>query len=133
MRDQSSLWLFGPVWFFVALLPRSSIVPSLELMNDYKTYAASIGILFLFASLLVWLMRRQPTWLKQTTFIALFCLLGFLTYQRNKVWATEKDFLGRRHKKSATQSTCTKCVWQRVGKLRSTQTGNCALQKSVGS
>jgi tetratricopeptide (TPR) repeat protein len=40
---------FGMVWFFVAVAPRSSIVPSPELLCDYKTYLASAGWLFVLA------------------------------------------------------------------------------------
>lgn len=37
---------FGLLWFFTAIAPRSSIIPSSELICDYKTYLASAGSLF---------------------------------------------------------------------------------------
>lgn len=43
---------FGLLWFFIAIAPRSSIIPSSELICDYKAYPASIGWLFVLG---VWL------------------------------------------------------------------------------
>lgn len=40
---------FGLIWFFIAVAPRSSIVPSPELLCDYKAYPASVGLLFILA------------------------------------------------------------------------------------
>jgi len=37
---------FGIFWFLIAIAPRSTIIPSPELICDYKTYLSSIGWLF---------------------------------------------------------------------------------------
>ena len=52
-KDRTDLIAFGLIWFLVTILPRSSIIPSTELVADYKTYAASMGILFLIAAAFV--------------------------------------------------------------------------------
>ena len=41
---------FGLLWFCVALAPRSTIIPSPELLVDYKTYLGSCGWLFVIVS-----------------------------------------------------------------------------------
>jgi tetratricopeptide (TPR) repeat protein len=45
---------FSIIWFFVALVPRSSLMPSSELVADYKAFLASIGVM-LCISYVVWL------------------------------------------------------------------------------
>jgi len=45
-RNKSSLIAVGFLWFFISMAPRTSIIPSAELMADYKTYLGSLGLLF---------------------------------------------------------------------------------------
>ncbi|MFC1841681.1 tetratricopeptide repeat protein [Candidatus Dependentiae bacterium] len=52
-NNKGSLLAFGALWFFVSIAPRSSIIPSPELLVDYKTYTASLGWLFLIASAII--------------------------------------------------------------------------------
>ncbi len=47
---------FLGLWFFILVLPRSSIIPSTELLMDYKAYTASVGICMALAIGLVYLM-----------------------------------------------------------------------------
>lgn len=42
-RNSTDLLSFCLLWFFIGILPRSSIIPSTELLADYKTYIASFG------------------------------------------------------------------------------------------
>lgn len=100
-KNRTDLIVFGWLWFLVAILPRSSIVPSPELINDYKTYLAALGILLIIAlgltKLLTWAISKfkikastKETITNQNisylTAILIFTLiLGTLTYQRNLV------------------------------------------------
>ncbi len=103
-RNPTSIIGFAVLWFFIAIAPRSSIIPSSELLADYKTYLGSIGILFLIAAGLVKGIQLAFEYL-QTIHIRLpqthahligltllFIPLGFLTYQRNKVWSSAEKF-----------------------------------------
>ena len=49
IKKQYSFLTFGLVWFLIVIAPRSSIIPSAELICDYKTYLASVGCLFVLA------------------------------------------------------------------------------------
>ncbi len=49
-----NLFSFCSLWFFGTLLPRASIVPTPELICDYKTYLPSFGLLLLFAFFLTY-------------------------------------------------------------------------------
>ncbi len=99
-KNRVSTVACGLLWFFICLAPRSTIMPSTELMADYKTYLASIGWLFVLAiglsHLYEWLRNRwslfkQP-W-SNALLIAL-CLgtLSALTWHRNKVWRSGLEF-----------------------------------------
>lgn len=99
-HHKADLVSFGILWFFLAVLPRSSIIPSTELVADYKTYLASVGLFFLCASaftyLLVWLEQHMlflRTWYVHWALMLLFLLpIGHALYQRNKVWRTAQEF-----------------------------------------
>jgi tetratricopeptide (TPR) repeat protein len=105
-RKNFSLLAFGIMWFFFCIAPRSSIIPSPELLVDYKTYTASIGWLFFIASCLVYgalflipflekrihLLRHRHA---KPVFIATsVLLLGFATINRNTVWRSGLEFWG---------------------------------------
>ncbi len=95
---------FGALWFFACIAPRSSIIPSPELLVDYKTYTASIGWLFILAvgiiKLVEWLTARAPEAYAQLKTrqarILLASLIAvplcFLTMQRNNVWRSGTEF-----------------------------------------
>lgn len=95
---------FGLLWFFVAIAPRSTIIPSPELICDYKTYLPSIGWLFLISTGIVasiaYLMpkiKTLPKWLltpaPQTAFIMLLLFpVGYGAMQRNIVWSCPIEF-----------------------------------------
>lgn len=82
------------LWFFIAILPRSSIVPSTELLADYKTYLASIGILFLIVcgSIGVVTYCTQNKYMQWFIGGVVLVVFGFLTYQRNLVWQSSCNF-----------------------------------------
>ena len=104
-KNSTDLICWGALWFFVSILPRSSIIPSTELVADYKTYFASVGILFLFAAGIIKLIfmvserfAHRPLHLHAAQTIACLLLvalpIGFATWERNKVWRSPQEFWG---------------------------------------
>lgn len=99
-KNPKSLYAFSLGWFLIAIAPRSTILPSPELVCDYKTYLASIGVFFWMAVMFArlyeaalendFLPRLVPSRYAQTVAFGMVCAvgLGFSTYQRNLVWAT---------------------------------------------
>lgn len=89
---------FGALWFFMCIAPRSSIIPSPELLVDYKTYTASIGWLFLLASTFIWLATHISAHIKQPAHVLPLLILTpfsmYFTYQRNLVWSSGLAFWG---------------------------------------
>jgi tetratricopeptide (TPR) repeat protein len=96
---------FGLIWFFVAIAPRSTIIPSPELVCDYKTYLASVGWLFLLSVGIVFLidkvttlylansLSKVPRYAFELAAVAILAFpLGGGTMQRNLVWSTSIAF-----------------------------------------
>lgn len=99
-KNKTSLYAFGMLWFFICLSPRSTIMPSTELIADYKTYLASVGWLLVIASALVlffeWAAKKWPA-LRHRVALVICALVGIitlstLTYARNKVWQSGLSF-----------------------------------------
>ena len=103
-RNPTNTLCFGALWFFICIAPRSSIIPSPELLVDYKTYMASYGWLFILATAIIagaqWLipLLSSISFMRQQhhAFIAIALLLalplGFFTQRRNTIWSSGKDF-----------------------------------------
>jgi tetratricopeptide (TPR) repeat protein len=106
LQNPTHIFSFAVAWFFISILPRASIIPSPELVCDYKTYLPSFGIFILLAIALYWMMEKaayalitimkQHRSYAQIGVYALACLmflgLGFASKQRNTVWRSRLDF-----------------------------------------
>jgi tetratricopeptide (TPR) repeat protein len=91
--------IFGISWFLAVMLPRA-IAPSQELICDYKTYIASVGIMFVLACSVIYALERGAQFIKAglrqqilTGGLAAFlCMMMISTYIRNLVWSDEQTF-----------------------------------------
>ncbi|MFH1456777.1 MAG: hypothetical protein ABIF17_01530, partial [Patescibacteria group bacterium] len=101
IKNRSNIFTFCTLWFFIAVLPRASIIPSTELVCDYKTHLASFGILFFIAFLVLFLIKKikemfvlpkQHATFQTYALSLLFLSLGFVSYSRNKVWNSDLLF-----------------------------------------
>ncbi len=100
--------VFGLFWFLICVAPRSSIIPSPELVCDYKTYLASIGWLFVLAIAIVFgaiklvdfVVSFAPTITKRmllrnvnlAVIVLFFLPVGFAAMMHNKIWETSVAF-----------------------------------------
>ncbi len=95
---------FGILWFFTSIIPRSSIIPSPELIADYKTYLGSLGWLFIIATALMYGITKVLAYLKALhpvipslqlgVVLLCACVLGYQAQERNKVWSSGEAFWG---------------------------------------
>lgn len=110
-----NLLSFGLTWFFLSIAPRTTIIPSPELLCDYKTYLASIGWLFILATILVYIAKFIAEQIRNinhefiklaqlATLLFLLIPVGTSTYYRNTVWRTAKEFWGDIVKKAPTKA-----------------------------
>ena len=95
---------FGMIWFLISIAPRSTIIPSPELICDYKAYLASIGWMFIFAVAITHAIKylqtninQLPSFFKQfqgqaTIATMLALCLGSTAYYRNLTWQTPVSF-----------------------------------------
>ncbi|MBD3231062.1 tetratricopeptide repeat protein [Candidatus Dependentiae bacterium] len=104
VKKKYSYISFGFFWFFISIAPRSSIIPSPELICDYKTYLASIGWLFVLSVALIHLIKfafekihQIPSFMHGyfTQLILITVLLsgfGIGTTNRNIIWSSAAAF-----------------------------------------
>ena len=85
---------FGLLWFLIALLP-TSLLPLAEVMNDHRTFLAYAGLVIAMAGAASLLMagramRSAPAKIAAGCTVALFLsIMGYATFQRNKIWKSE--------------------------------------------
>lgn len=102
-KNKTSIPVFAFLWFFISILPRASIIPSSELVVDYKTYQASVGIVFLIALFLLKGTQALVSWYTARPYLRFYPIAwGFLTFivltesliaqRRTRVWASKKNF-----------------------------------------
>jgi Flp pilus assembly protein TadD len=84
---------FGVLWFFIALLPTSSLVPLAEPMNDHRMFFPFVGLI-LAVVWAVWLAVARAPRLKTAATVAAVMVIAAMaagTWQRNTVWRTEES------------------------------------------
>jgi tetratricopeptide (TPR) repeat protein len=117
-RNKTDFFAFCGLWILVVALPRSSIIPSSELLMDYKTYCFSGIVCLLLAVGLVYLLKVfklffvkkieqsngavpvkiaygvacHASLLVFVFVTALTAAIGYSTYERNTVWASSMAF-----------------------------------------
>ncbi len=86
---------FGIIWFFLALLPTSSIIPLGEVLNDHRMYFPFVGLVLSVSWIVALLLTRYGKRVKKAVIIVpVMLILGayaYGTYQRNKVWHTAES------------------------------------------
>jgi protein O-mannosyl-transferase len=90
---------FGILWFYVTLLPTSSLVPLSEPMNDHRMFMPFVGLILA----VVWatglaVSRRSgifsASWVRPVAAggaVAVILAMAYGTWQRNIVWRTEES------------------------------------------
>lgn len=91
---------FGIAWFFLALLPSSSIVPFAEVLNDHRIFFPYVGLVIS----VCWctgllLMKYRELFTRKikayraaviTATLLLLCGYAYGVHERNKVWRSEE-------------------------------------------
>jgi tetratricopeptide (TPR) repeat protein len=92
---------FGILWFFITLIPTSSIIPLAEVMNDHRMYLPFVGL----CASVVWALTLVVNYYKQQlrtalpayrTVLSVMLILtlsayAYGTHRRNEVWSTEES------------------------------------------
>jgi len=92
-RRRAPLFAWGYGLFLIALLPQSSLIPTPDLMLEYRMYPALAGVVWMVAGLYGMAASRMDTrrwrWLVRAAMIAVLCAYGFLTWQRSYIWRSD--------------------------------------------
>ena len=80
---------FGIIWFFITLLPESSIFPIDIVIFEHRLYLPMVGFCIFGVSGLYYLSAKRTLKVMIALLAAVIGINSFLTYQRNKIWATE--------------------------------------------
>lgn len=91
LNTASGLFAFSIFWFIIQLLPTSTIVPRIDIINERHFYLAGWGIFLLFSAGIVWFFTRiinNLRWMWVIS-IALVVVLGGYTISRNNTYKTE--------------------------------------------
>lgn len=91
---------FGILWFFIALIPTSSIIPLAEVLNDHRMFFPFVGLMISVSWPVALLADKyRPTLAKyvpqyKTIAIIMLCVMltsyAYATFRRNEVWYTEE-------------------------------------------
>jgi protein O-mannosyl-transferase len=93
-RKETRPIAYGVLWFFVALLPTSSIVALAEPMNDHRMFFPFVGLVLAVAWAAGRAARRLPPNtqpLAAGVAVTVIFAMAYGTWQRNKVWRTEES------------------------------------------
>ncbi|MCM8775760.1 MAG: tetratricopeptide repeat protein [Candidatus Omnitrophica bacterium] len=78
---------FGIFWFYITLLPESSLIPLRDVIFEHRLYLPMAGFsLFLSASMASWI--RNPQQFSLGAWVIVI-ILSVLTFRRNEVWHDE--------------------------------------------
>lgn len=103
-RDATNVIAFAAIWFAIVMAPRSTILPSPELLVDYKTYLASFAWLFIISSGIIklyeWVQKKRPSFEQfsqkyKVPYIFLAssaAVLSYGTITRNTIWSSGVNF-----------------------------------------
>ena len=80
---------FSIFWFFLTLLPESSIIPMKDAIFEHRLYLPMVGYSLFLAGLIYYRFGDKTLRLMVTVLIALITCYSMLTYARNSVWKNE--------------------------------------------
>ena len=94
-----ALILFGVLWFFLNILPSSSIIPLPDFMAEHRSYLPSIGFFIVMATFLDWAgcrlaQNKTALWPRMVvpSLAALLAIIfGVTTIHRNEIWQSQSS------------------------------------------
>lgn len=93
---------FSVFWFFLILLPESSVIPINDVIVEHRLYLPMLGYSIFLVSLLHYIVKNKT--LRVIILILIIQGYAFMTYSRNSVWQDEiilgKDIVRKSPKKA---------------------------------
>jgi Flp pilus assembly protein TadD len=86
------LMSFGIFWFFLVLLPESSVIPIKDVIFEHRLYLPMAGFSLFLVSGVYYFLRKGNVKRTVIILLAMTACYSVLAYQRNKVWKDEFTF-----------------------------------------
>jgi Tfp pilus assembly protein PilF len=80
---------FAIFWFFITLLPESSIIPIIDVIFEHRLYLPMLGFSLFVSCGIYYLLRAKWAKIAPAILALLVICYSVMTYQRNKVWKDE--------------------------------------------
>lgn len=91
---------FGIFWFFITLLPESSIIPIRDVIFEHRLYLPMVGYVFFLVSAIFYFLRKKSFLVTIIILILIVQWYSLLTYNRNFDWQDSLVLLNDVIKKS---------------------------------
>ncbi|MFA6320300.1 MAG: tetratricopeptide repeat protein [Candidatus Omnitrophota bacterium] len=95
---------FGIFWFFITLLPESSVIPIADVMFEHRLYLPMLGYSVFLAGLIYYALERTGIKTVKTVMMCLVIIYCAMTYSRNFVWQSEVSLWDDAVRKSPAKS-----------------------------
>lgn len=96
LRRKLPLISFGILFFYVAHLVESSVIPIRDLVFEHRSYLPDVGLILALCALslifIKFVKTRGAHIVVATSVCAVLALLGYLTYERNNQWSNPEQF-----------------------------------------
>jgi len=87
VRRSYPLIAFGIIWFFVTLLPTSSVVPLPDFIFEHRLYLPLVGFVFVLVGIFVVSQKRVK--IVTAALIIMILIFSVSTYRRNSIWQND--------------------------------------------
>ena len=135
--QKNRLIAFGIFWFFITLLPTSSVLPLLDTVTEHRLYLPFVGITLIIPLYLNrFISRHKKSSFKQLTYFILLVFLpiivfSILTVKRNFVWKDEKSLWSDAAEKSPRMSRPFNNLGEAFDKEKDYEKAIQALKKAI--
>jgi len=108
LRKTAPLILWGLLFYFIVMLPQSSIIPTPDLMFEHRAYLGVAGLIWAFLGIICLFTRyvhyKSVKFFVRSCAVILILFLALLTYNRATVWKTEISLWADAYSKSPEKS-----------------------------
>lgn len=108
LRKIAPLILWGLLFYFIVMLPQSSIIPTPDLMFEHRAYLGVAGLIWAFLGIVCLFTRyvhyKSVKFFIRSCAVVLILFLALLTYNRSTAWKTELSLWADAYSKSPKKS-----------------------------
>lgn len=88
-RNNFRVAAFGVFWFFITLLPESSLWPNKDVIFEHRLYLPMVGFSLFISSIIHQAFKDKKTKWPIIALSSVVVICSVLTFERNKVWVDE--------------------------------------------